>query len=161
MSWDRCTVATIDQLRPVNRAIKDYFDNGEKVDIQIRRHISKRGDAQNRLQHHWMRELEVQGSKRAEEYRAYCKLHIGIPILREDDDFRAKYDATIRKMDYESKLMLMLEPFNLPVTSIMTVEDMARYLSGVEQHFTQQGYRLTTGDDLYFEAIHGKARVAA
>lgn len=161
MSWDFCIVSNKAQFKSVYDAVIDYLESGEKVDIQLRKHQPNRRESQNSLQFHWFRELEKQGSKSADEYRAYCKLHLGVPIAREDEGFRAKYDESIKPLDYAVKLQLMSEPFDLPITRHFTVEEMARYLSAVEKHFAAQGYKLTTGDDLYFQAIYGKARNAA
>ena len=72
---------------------------------------------QNKLQRMWMNELEEQGDMRAEEYRGYCKLHFGIPILRaENEVFCEKYDRLIRPLDYEVKIEYMMAPFDFPVT---------------------------------------------
>ena len=54
----------------------------------------------------------------------------------------------------------MTAPFDMPVTSLFTVKEFARYLNKVELHFTERSYKLTTGDDLYFEATMNE-RMAA
>jgi hypothetical protein len=103
-----------------------------------------RSPEQNRLQRMWMLEAEEQGDMTAEEYRAYCKLHFGVPILRaEDDDFKAVYDQVIRPLPYDAKLKLMQVPIDLPVTSRMTTGQKTRYLDQVRQFFEEQGFRLT------------------
>jgi hypothetical protein len=103
-----------------------------------------RSNDQNRLQRLWMLEAEEQGDMTAEEYRAYCKLHFGVPILRaEDDDFKAVYDQVIRPLPYDAKLKLMQVPIDLPVTSRMTTGQKARYLDQVKQFFEEQGFQLT------------------
>jgi hypothetical protein len=103
-----------------------------------------RSTDQNRLQRLWMLEAEEQGDMTAEEYRAYCKLHFGVPILRaEDDDFKAVYDQVIRPLPYDAKLKLMQVPIDLPVTSRMTAGQKARYLDQVKQFFEEQGFQLT------------------
>jgi hypothetical protein len=103
-----------------------------------------RSPEQNRLQRMWMLEAEEQGDMTAEEYRAYCKLHFGVPILRaEDDDFKAVYDQVIRPLPYDAKLKLMQVPIDLPVTSRMTTGQKTRYLDQVRQFFEEQGFQLT------------------
>src|SRR5690606_26105095 len=61
---------------------------------------------QNKLQRLWLNEAAEQlGDDTAEGYRAYCKLHFGVPILRgENEEFREAYDKIIRPHSYEDKL---------------------------------------------------------
>ena len=102
----------------------------------------KRSNPQNRLQMKWCKEAAMQGDNTAEEYRAYCKLHFGVPILREDEDFQASYDQKLKWLPYETKLALMGE-FDFPVSRLMQVEQMRRYLDAIYQHFTGLGFQLT------------------
>lgn len=100
--------------------------------------------SQNKLQRKWMLELQEQGDQTAEEYRAYCKLHFGIPILRaESDEFKEKYDRLIRPLDYEVKLEYMKVPFDFPVTRIMTTKQKAEYLDAIFTFWSYKGFRLT------------------
>lgn len=115
--------------------------------ISIERQTKTRSAAQNRLQQKWHLEAAQElKDESAEEKRAYCKLHFGVPILRNDKDFRARYDAVIKPMDYQTKLALMAEPFDFSVTRLMTVEQKTRYLDAVWNHYTSQGVRLTAPD---------------
>lgn len=153
MSWEFCTCQNMREFRSIYNVAADYFKQGEAVDIQIRKHESKRKDAQNALQFHWFRELEMQGDKSAEEYRAECKLRIGVPIAREDDGFRQLYDKALKGLDYATKLALMQEPIDIPVTRHFTVKEMARYLKGIEAFAAHQGFALTSNHDLYLQAV--------
>ena len=82
----------------------------------------------------------VRSSVTAEEVRAYCKLTIGIPILRAESElFAQKYDEHIRRLPYETKLAMMAEPFDFPVTRLMTTAQKTRYLDEVQRHFGAQG----------------------
>lgn len=110
----------------------------------------KRSIAQNRLQRLWLNEIAEQlGDQTAEEVRGYCKLTIGVPILRaENDGFRERYDAIVRPLPYEQKLALMMEPIDLPVTRIMTTKQGTAYLDGVHRHFSEKGIALTDPGDL-------------
>ena len=103
----------------------------------------KRSLPQNRLQMLWCKKAAEQGDHTDEEYRAFCKLHFGVPILREDEDFQAKYDKTVKPLPYETKLELMAEPFDFPVSRLMQVPQMRRYLDAIYQHFTGKGFQLT------------------
>jgi hypothetical protein len=109
-----------------------------------------RTKAQNRLQHKWMQEIaEQKGDLTAEEARAYCKLTIGVPILRSQNAaFKERYDAILKPLTYEQKLSIMSEPLNLPVTSLMSTKQLTEYLDGIIRHFGEQGIILTMPDDL-------------
>lgn len=99
---------------------------------------------QNNLMWKWFEEAAKQGDMTAEEYRAYCKLHIGVPILRnESESFRERYDKIVRPLDYETKMELMMIPFDFPVSRLMTTGQMTRFLDGILGHFVSLGFRMT------------------
>lgn len=108
----------------------------------------KRSVKQNKLQRLWLSEIAEQlGDQTPEEVRGYCKLTIGVPILRdENEDFRDKYDRIVRPLPYPQKLAIMMEPLDLPVTRIMTTKQHASYLDGIYRHFAEQGLALTDPD---------------
>lgn len=105
----------------------------------------KRSAEQNRLQRLWCNEISQQWEGHSPEYvRGYCKLTIGVPILREASEvFREKYDRILKPLGYESKIELMMEPIDLPVTRIMTKEQKSAYLDGIQKHFAERGIVLT------------------
>ena len=100
---------------------------------------------QNRLQRKWMTEISEQlPDFTAEEWRGYCKLHIGVPILREENEaFREKYDRIIRPLSYEDKLEAMQEPLDVPITRIMTSKQKTTYLDAIFRRFSERGVVLT------------------
>jgi hypothetical protein len=99
---------------------------------------------QNKLQRKWLKEAKSQGDQTEEEYRGYCKLHFGVPIMRNsNEDFREIYDRLIRPLDYEDKLKLMMVPMDLPVTRLMSRQEKGKYLDDMYQHFTGLGFKLT------------------
>ncbi len=108
----------------------------------------RRSVGQNRLQRMWINEISEQlGDQTPEEIRALCKLTIGVPILRAENElFRVKYDSAIRGLDYETKLSIMAEPLDLPVTRIMTTAQKTKYLDGIHKQFSEQGVILTDPD---------------
>ena len=111
----------------------------------------KRSADQNRLQRMWLNEAAEQlGEYTPEEYRAYCKLHFGVPILRaESEEFCEAYDNLFRdRFDYEEKLRLMAVPMDFPVTRLMTSKQKTAYLDAMYQHFYGQGVNLTRPDRL-------------
>lgn len=100
---------------------------------------------QNKLQRLWLREAAEQlGDDSPEGYRAYCKLHYGVPILRgENEEFCKAYDSIIRPHTYEEKLQMMALPLDFPVTRLMKTGQKKRYLDDVWIHFTNLGVKLT------------------
>ena len=111
--------------------------------VEIKKH--NRAEMQNRTVFMWYREIaKAKGDETATDVRAYCKLHYGVPILREDnDDFREDYDQIVRPLSYENKLKIMVEPLDLPVTRIMSVDQMQRYMEEVEKYGYSFGVELT------------------
>ena len=104
---------------------------------------------QNRLQRLWMNEIHEQlPGESAEHWRGYCKLHFGVPILREADEvFREKYDEHLRPLPYEAKIACMMVPIDFPVTSRMNTKQLTQYLDAVHLHFSAQGVVLTIPED--------------
>ena len=118
---------------------------------------------QNRLQFKWLRDAEKQGDMTASEYRGYCKLHFGVPILQAvDESFREVYQRLIRPLEYEDKLTLMVEPIDLPVTSRMDTATMTRYLKKISDHFIEQGFQLTGLEHIHdwYEELCSKEKKA-
>ena len=112
--------------------------------VEIKKH--NRSEMQNRTVFMWYREIaKAKGDeKRPTDVRGYCKLHFGVPILREDnDDFREGYDQIVRPLSYENKLKIMVEPLDLPITRIMTVDQMQRFMEEVQEYGYSFGVELT------------------
>jgi len=105
----------------------------------------KRSVEQNRLQRKWCNEIAEQlGDRTPEEVRGHCKLHFGVPIMRaENEAFCEKYDRIIKPLPYETKLELMMEPMDFPVTRIMNTYQKTDYLDAIWKHFTGMGLELT------------------
>lgn len=108
----------------------------------------KRSIHQNKLQRLWLNEIAEQlGDVTPEDVRGYCKLRMGVPILRaENEKFREKYDAVVKPLPYSEKIEIMMEPLDLPITRLMTTEQKTRYLDAVWRHYTEQGMVLTEPD---------------
>lgn len=113
----------------------------------------KRTVRQNKLSRLWIMEIaEQKPESTSEEWRGYCKLTLGVPILRaEDDEFREKYDKIVRPLPYETKLALMQEPLDFPVTRLMNVKQQTAYLDAIHRHFSSEGVVLTDPGDLLHE----------
>ncbi len=100
---------------------------------------------QNRLQQKWHTEAAQQlKDESAEDKRAYCKLHFGVPIRREhDEDFKAAYDRVIRPLTYEQKLEAMKIPLDFPVTRDMSMKEKKEYLKQVQDFYRGLNVKLT------------------
>lgn len=93
---------------------------------------------QNALSHTWYEQIARElGDQTALEVKCLCKLTQGVPILRaENDEFRELYDRVIKnRMSYEEKLEIMQW---LPVTSIMTVQQLNQYLEAMRAYWLDQ-----------------------
>lgn len=127
------------------------FIEGHKLPFTVTLTAGKhRTTHQNRLQRLWMNEIAEQlGDITAEEARGYCKLAIGVPILRaENEAFRERYDAIVKPLPYEQKLALMQEPFDFGVTRLMNTKQKTDYLDAVHRHFSEKGVVLTNPEEL-------------
>lgn len=120
--------------------------------------IAKRSTDQNRLQRLWINEAAEQDTigMTAEDYRAYCKLHFGVPLLRnENETFAELYDEKVRDrvppFSYEQKLEFMAVPWDMHVTRLMTIKQHDKYLNMMHDHFTNLGMILTIPSDIDWE----------
>lgn len=106
-----------------------------------------RSAEQNKLAFKWYKEIAEQSGEAVDDVRARCKLEIGVPIMREaSDKFRATYDRIIRPLDYADKLALIRDT-DMPVTRLMGVGDMSRYMDAVFQRHAEFGIALTVPPD--------------
>lgn len=104
----------------------------------------KRTTKQNYLQRLWLNEISDQTGDTTEEVRGFCKLTIGVPIMRAGhDDFAEAYDKNIRDLSYERKLAFMMLPLDFPVTRLMTTKEKTTYLDHVHKLYIEQGIALT------------------
>jgi len=147
------TVKNADELA----LLKVYLDQRKRpftVDVTDGR---DRSAEQNRLSHKWYKEVSEQTGEAADDVRARCKLEIGVPILREDETFRKTYDRLIRPLDYADKLDL-IRATDMPVTRLMNVEQMSRYMDEVFRRHAEFGIELTVPPDRYaFDPERSKA----
>lgn len=136
-------VRTIKTDYDVDALVRLVQNRRRPFTVQIQEGI-KRSDNQNRTQRLWLLEAEQQGDMTAEEYRGYCKLVFGVPILRAENElFREKYDSIIKPLPYEAKIQMMMEPLDFPITRLMTTKQKTAYLDRMYQHFRGLGFILT------------------
>lgn len=109
-----------------------------------------RSTKQNKTQRLWMNEIAAQlGDRTPEEVRGECKLTLGVPILRaENEVFRAQYDEVVRPLSYEQKMKIMMEPLDLPVTRLFTTRQHHAYLEAIIRQYSAMGVLLTIPEDL-------------
>lgn len=112
---------------------------------------------QNKLQRLWMREAAEQlKDDTAEGYRGYCKLHYGVPIMCEHEDYLEAYRRIIGPLPYEYKLEMMQLPLDYPVTRLMSSGEKKRYLDDVFVCLTGLGAKLTEPNkDYEMKEYHG------
>jgi len=114
-----------------------------------------RTSKQNRLFHLWIGEVQMQKQDETHEWwRGYCKLELGVPLLRnEDEAFKQAYDTTIKPLPYETKIRCMMEPISFPVTSRMTTKQFTLFLDSMHRHFAEQGIELSVPDELRYSGL--------
>jgi hypothetical protein len=122
-------------------------------EVVIKVHKRKRSVAQNMRQRRWLSEAAEQlGDTTPEEQRGYCKLHFGVPILRNALPeecikaalgFKETYDKHVRPLPYETKMACMMIPIDFPITRIMTTKQKAQYLEQIAIYFSGLGCKLT------------------
>jgi hypothetical protein len=102
---------------------------------------------QNELMWLWATEASRQrGDMTSDEIQREWKLIYGVPILREEEpSFREVYDEALKGQLYPVKLKAMRF---LPITSIMTVGQMTKFLDTVQRECAEQGIRLTDPDPM-------------
>lgn len=139
------TVKNTDELA----LLKVYLDGRKRpftVDITEGR---DRSTEQNRLAFKWYVEISEQTGEDREDVRARCKLQIGVPILRQEQErFRAAYDRVLRPFPYQEKLAFIRDA-DLPVTRLLNVDQMSRYLDIVFRRHAEIGVVLTIPPDRY------------
>jgi hypothetical protein len=111
-----------------------------------------RSDLQNRLAQRWFTDISRQlGDQSHDHVRAFCKLTIGIPILRaENEAFKAQYDRVLKHLSYEEKLEAV-RVFDLPVTRLMSTKQMGQFMDEMQRFWAEKSVRLTDPEALKWE----------
>jgi len=118
-----------------------------------------RSAEQNRLSQKWYAEIAEQTGEDREDVRARCKLEIGVPIMRDaSEKFRATYDRLVRPLAYDDKLALIRDT-DMPVTRLMNVGGMSRFMDLVFRRHSEFGIVLTVPPDRF--AYDPERRAAA
>lgn len=101
---------------------------------------------QNALSHTFYEQIARElGEDSPDGVKAECKLRYGVPILRRDDEqFRAMYDASLKGLPYELKLQVMNY---LPVTSLMSTTQLSEYLETIAKEYAKRSVVLEFPSD--------------
>lgn len=130
-----------ESLQRVFGELRAMFGKHKFVRVNAKAGVARSLD-QNALTHAWYEQLARElPEDDALGWKAFCKLQFGVPILRaEDEEFRGFYDGAIKaSLSYEQKLAAMKY---LPVTSLMTKEQLSKYADAMQKHFAGLGVRL-------------------
>lgn len=111
-----------------------------------------RSDLQNRLCQRWFTDISRQLGDQSHDYvRAFCKLTIGIPILRaENEEFKGQYDRVLKHLSYEEKLEA-IRVFDFPVTRLMQTKQMTQFMDEMQRYWGEKAIRLTDPEALKWE----------
>ena len=117
-----------------------------------------RRNAQNRLAQRWFSDIARQlGDVTHDEVRAECKVTHGVQILRaENEAFRQSWDSTFGRLDYGSQREAV-KNLDVPVTRLMTVKQMTKFMDAVHSFWASRGFALTDPEALKYEAEFGGA----
>jgi len=94
----------------------------------------KRTLSQNSILHAWFLQVSrEEGEYTPEDVKNLCKFHRGLPILRGDDeDFNNLCERIIDPLPYEDRVLAMTY---LPVTSIMTTNQLNEFLEAIQKNY--------------------------
>ena len=150
----RFILKTLTDLYNAFYAIRAEMGKGNPLSLVVDDFEENRRDAQNRLAFFLYKQLAIiQEDGTPEDKRAFCKLHYGVPIRREEDRYRAQYDEHIRPLSYESKISIMVGSIDFPVTRDMTIKQMHRYIETIYSESANIGVILPKPDVCYNEAM--------
>jgi len=133
-------INSMDSLQRAIGDLRSLWDRHKFLRVNVKAG-KDRSLPQNAITHVWYAQIARELREDDElGWKCYSKLHFGVPILRaEDEEFRSTYDAVIKPLSYEQKLMAMR---CWPVTSIMTKEQLSKYAEAMQADFARRGVRL-------------------
>ena len=115
--------------------------------IKLSAACGKRSLDQNALVYRWYADIAAQKQDMTPlEARCITKLHIGVPLLRsENEAFCAHWDKFVKgSATYEEKLEAMKF---MDITSILTSPQMTKYLDQMQCYWRDQGIFLESIND--------------
>ena len=104
------------------------------LEVIVRAPKSKRSLDQNALSHVWYATVSAAEKEySAAEVKRLCKLHYGIPILREDPEASEMLQKILGPLSYEERLKAMDW---IDVTSVLDKDQMSNYMMAIQNHYS-------------------------
>jgi hypothetical protein len=116
-----------------------------------------RSEDQNALSHRWYADIARQlGDQTPSQVRAECKVEYAAPILCEESEpFRMSWTKLRERFSHE-EILEFVERTELPMTRLMLVGQMSRYMDRLWQVYrVGQGLHLTDPEALKYEREFG------
>jgi len=138
MNEQRFKITDLKTAQNAGKALSETgYSNDKPIELIIRPYKKIRSLSSNALSHVWYPEIARERGETPEQVRCECKLRFGVPILRaEDETFRLMYDQGIKNtFSYEDKRDKVMKI--LPVTSLMSSEQMNYYLRDLQMTMAQ------------------------
>jgi len=109
----------------------------EKHKVTIKPYKRDRSVEQNAVMHGWFSQIsKTLGEDTPEEVKRFCKLTLGVPILRgADEDFCAFYDKALKGLSYEQKIEAMKY---LDVTSLFSTDQMLEFMTAMQTTYADR-----------------------
>lgn len=128
------------------------------VEVVIREHQENRRDAQNRLMWHWNREIAQQKKFSSKWAHGVSKLEMLLPLMfewgAEDPEIMGRAEFIREVMSHIPAYKVKVGvAFDMVRSRDLSVVRFAQYLTEKERHWTEDGVRLTTSEDYYYEAM--------
>jgi len=139
-----------------HRTIRDERDRAsvlafvERKDLPFQVDISDKLPTRSMLQNRWqgmvMGDLNSQNdSYTSLEYRAQCKLSIGVPILcRDSEAYNRRFNKFFGHLNFEDRMDLIAD---WPVTRAMDKKQMTEYMESIYRYYLTRGFQLRHPDD--------------
>ena len=127
------------QLTAFTEWVIKQWDDGKKPTLQLMN--ADRSNNQNAFINTLYGDISRQSKDNSVlDVRRQCKLVYGVGILKAaDPEFAVWYDANVKAMTYEAKIMLMTY---MDITSKFNKAQATEYIDTIIKEYTQQGYAL-------------------
>jgi hypothetical protein len=105
-------------------------------ELTLKKVEKARSLSQNALSHVWYAQVAKEENEyTAAEVKRNCKLHFGVPILRENPDYSEMIGKILDPLGYEDRVKAM---DYLSVSSLMKKPQMSRYLEAIQAHYASR-----------------------
>ena len=116
--------------------LRDQFKSHRFLRVSIKTGKDRSLD-QNSISHAWYEQISRELREETPlGVKNFCKQNYGVPILRaENEEFRQQYDTVLKPLSYDKKLLAMNF---LPVTSLMTKDQLSQYLEAMQSAYANR-----------------------